>query len=117
MENSKSLFFCKIRKATKKSVLELPILKPTYEQLETELAQATELLKLALEEIAELKEKLKLNSKNSSKPPSTDQKANTPPKSPKERDSRQGTTRPKFPPKRGQKRGQNGVRPNPVCQA
>jgi len=26
MENSKSLFFCKIRKATKKSVLELPIL-------------------------------------------------------------------------------------------
>ena len=26
MENSKSLFFCKIRKATEKSVLELPIL-------------------------------------------------------------------------------------------
>ena len=59
-------------------------MKPTYEQLEAELAETkrkldktTELLILALERIAELEEKLNLNSKNSSKSPSTDQKANT----------------------------------------
>ena len=55
-------------------------MKPTYEQLETELAETkekldktTELLKLALEKIAQLEERLNLNSKNSSNPPSTDQ--------------------------------------------
>jgi transposase len=75
-------------------------MKPSYEQFETELAETTERLKLALEKIAELEEKLKLTSKNSSKPPSTEQKANTPPKPPKKRASRKGAARPKFPPER-----------------
>ena len=52
-------------------------MKPTYEQLEIELAETRAHLKLALNEIATLKEKLNQNSRNSSKPPSTDQKANT----------------------------------------
>lgn len=89
-------------------------MKPTYEQLETELAETkaelaetkkrldetTELLKLALEKIAELEEKLNLNSKNSSKPPSTDRKGNTPPKDPKSRKPREGVARAVYPPER-----------------
>jgi transposase len=82
-------------------------MKPTYEQLEAELAEtkgrlakATELLQLALEEIADLKEKLKLNSKNSSKPPSTDQKSNTANKDRKIRKSRKGISRTAYPPER-----------------
>jgi transposase len=82
-------------------------MKPTYEQLETELAETkkklqetTELLKLALEEIATLKEKLNLNSKNRSKPPSSDQKANTSQKEPKSRKPRKGVARQAFPPEK-----------------
>jgi transposase len=82
-------------------------MKPTYEQLEADLAEAnekivelTELLQLALEEIADLKEKLKLNSKNSSKPPSSDQKPNTVNKDRKKRKSRQGFAREAYPPER-----------------
>ena len=52
-------------------------MKPTYEELEAELRQTRELLKRALERIAQLEERLNRNSKNSSKPPSTDQKGNT----------------------------------------
>jgi transposase len=73
-------------------------MKPTYEELEAkyiqvkeelgktqeelgetqeELGELQELFKKAIEEIALLKEKLHLNSKNSSKPPSTDPKSNT----------------------------------------
>jgi len=76
-------------------------MKPGYEALELELTQtkeelakALELLKKALEEIAKLKERLNLNSKNSSKPPSTDQKGNT---DDKEKD---GKARTLFPPER-----------------
>src|SRR5438445_595881 len=82
-------------------------MKPTYEQLETELAKTQELLKKALEEInslrqevSKLKEQLNRNSKNSSKPPSTDQKGNTPPDNPKKRKKRRGIARPPFPPER-----------------
>jgi len=103
-------------------------MKSTYEQLETELAEtkaelaetkaelaetkaelaetkkkleeATGMLMRALEEIADLKEKLKLDSKNSSKPPSTDQKSNTVVKDRKKRESRKGITRNAFPPER-----------------
>ena len=89
-------------------------MKPTYEQLEAELAEtkselaetkrklsdAMELFKLALEEIADLKEKLQLNSRNSSKPPSSDQKANTANKERKRRKSRKGVARPAYPPER-----------------
>ena len=54
-------------------------MKPTYEQLESELAatkaalaKTNQLLREALDRIADLEEKLNLNSKNISKPPSTD---------------------------------------------
>lgn len=56
-------------------------MKPSYEQLEQELqaardeiAQLKALLKSALDRIAELEAQINRNSKNSSKPPSTDQK-------------------------------------------
>jgi hypothetical protein len=41
-------------------------MKPTYEELEAALARTQELLKIALAEIAKLKEQINLNSKNSS---------------------------------------------------
>jgi transposase len=72
-------------------------MKPTYEQLEAELAETRSLLKIALQKIQELEEKLKLNSENSSKPPSTDQKGNTPDKGKKKRPSRKGVSRTPFP--------------------
>lgn len=89
-------------------------MKPTYEQLEIELVETkaelaetksrlqevTELLKLSLEKIAELEERINLNSKNSSKPPSTDQKSNTSTKGNKKRKSRKGVARAVFPPER-----------------
>src|SRR3954467_9978030 len=60
-------------------------MKLTYDQLEEKLRRTEEVLGRALEEIARLHEKvtkleeqLKRNSKNSSKPPSTDHKGNTP---------------------------------------
>lgn len=90
-------------------------MKPTYEELEAtlahikadfehtkaELAKTQELLKMALEEITKLKEQLNRNSKNSSKPPSTDQKGNTnDDDQKKKRKGRKGKTRPLFPPER-----------------
>jgi transposase len=82
-------------------------MRPTYEQLELELAETKAklaetraLLKLALDEIADLKEKLNLNSKNSSKPPSTDQKTNTTSEEQKKRKSRKGVARSVYPPER-----------------
>jgi len=90
-------------------------MKPTYEKLKHQLEKAehqlekaehqlektNQFLKQALDRIAELEEKLKLNSKNSSKPPSTDQKANTekpPPKKP--RKGHPGVCRTPYPPSR-----------------
>lgn len=87
-------------------------MKPTYEQLEatfqqtksefeqtkSELAKAKELLKVAFEEIAKLKEQINLNSKNSSKPPSTDRKGNTSADGRKKgRKGRKGKARPAYP--------------------
>lgn len=46
-------------------------------QTKAELSKIQRLLKHALEEIARLKEQIKSNSNNSSKPPSTDQKGDT----------------------------------------
>ena len=82
-------------------------MKPTYEQIEQELAETkqelaetksklektTDLLRQALERIIVLEEKLNLNSNNSSKPPSTDQKNNTNSKSPKKKKPRKGMSR------------------------
>jgi transposase len=84
-------------------------MKPTYAELELELHQTKELLKKAFEEInklcgevAKLKEQIKRNSKNSSKPPSSDQKKNTdgPNQPKKERKKRKGKARTPFPPER-----------------
>lgn len=52
-------------------------MKPTYEELEAKLAETLNLLKLALDRIAVLEERINKNSKNSSKPPSTDRKGNS----------------------------------------
>lgn len=75
-------------------------MKPSYEELEIYLNKTQEqlnktqnLLKLALERIANLEERLNKNSKNSSKPPSSDQKANSPDRPNKERKSRPGHNR------------------------
>lgn len=50
-------------------------MKPTYEELETRIAEQAQLIKQLLERIAKLEDQLNKNSKNSSKPPSTDQKS------------------------------------------
>lgn len=81
-------------------------MKPTYEQLEEKLRRTEELLTRALVEITGLHEKIikledqiKRNSKNSSKPPSTDHKNNTPDINQKPpRNSRMGKSRLPFSP-------------------
>ena len=83
-------------------------MKPTYEELEarlirteTALARTQELLAKALERIVQLEEQINKNSKNSSKPPSGDQKANTTNvKKKKSRRSRKGVARAPLPPER-----------------
>lgn len=72
-------------------------MKPTYEELETKILRLEELLKQALEKIAKLEEQLNRNSKNSSKPPSTDQKSNTDGNQKKPRAPRIGRSRSPFP--------------------
>ena len=51
-------------------------MKPTYEELEKRVADQDKLIKRLLERIASLEDQLNKNSKNSSKPPSSDQKPN-----------------------------------------
>ena len=75
-------------------------LNTTKEELEA----TAELLRIAFEEIKTLKEKLNLNSKNSSKPPSSDQKPDTPTKDRKKRKPREGVSRSVFPLERINKR-------------
>lgn len=75
-------------------------MKPTYEELEEKVEQLSAMLKEALGRIAELEEKLNLNSNNSSKPPSTDHKGNTSVKGKKERPPRKGRSRAPFPKER-----------------
>lgn len=90
-------------------------MKLTYDELEldlhqtkAELERTRELLKKALEaisqlsdEVTKLKEQIAKNSKNSSKPPSSDQKGNTDPDQPKkERKKRKGRARTPFPTER-----------------
>ncbi len=64
----------------------------------THLFKMQELLKLALERVAKLEERLNRNSNNSSKPPSTDQKSNLPDKPKKDRKGRAGYSRALLPP-------------------
>jgi len=94
-------------------------MKPTYEELQaalantrteltntqtelantqTEFAKMHHLLKLALERIAILEEKLNKNSKNSSKPPSTDQKSNSTESNNTRKNRNKGCNRQSFPP-------------------
>jgi len=90
-------------------------MKPTYDELESELhqtraelTQTQELLKKAFVEIdrlvgevTKLKEKIDKNSENSSKPPSTDRKGNTDPDKPKKkRKGRKGKVRTPYPKER-----------------
>lgn len=75
-------------------------MKPTYDELEAKLVNTEALLKLALERIAKLEERLNANSKNSSKPPSTDHKANSKPKKSGSRKSRKGASRTVYPPEK-----------------
>lgn len=75
-------------------------MKPTYEELEQRLIKTENLLKLALERIADLEERLNKNSKNSSKPSSTDRKANTDQTARKPRMPRKGINRKPIPPER-----------------
>ncbi|NGX58871.1 MAG: hypothetical protein KR126chlam3_00011 [Chlamydiae bacterium] len=75
-------------------------MKPSYEQLEAELAEMKALLRQALERISKLEEQLNKNSKNSSKPPSTDQKSDTLTKNSKKRKSRKGYSRTPYPPEK-----------------
>lgn len=73
-------------------------MKPTYEELEAILAKTQNLLKLALERIAVLEEKLNKNSKNSSQPPSRDRKPNSSDQMDKDKRSRSGMNRALVPP-------------------
>ena len=72
-------------------------MKPTYEELEIALAKTQHLLKLALERITILEEKLNKSSKNSSQPPSKDRKPNKENPGKKERESRPGHNRALIP--------------------
>lgn len=75
-------------------------MKPTYEELESILAKTQHLLKMALDRIAELEERLNKNSKNSSKPPSSDRKANSDGQKGHEKKSRGGINRSPIPPEK-----------------
>lgn len=82
-------------------------MKPTYEELEFHLkttqealARTQNLLKFALERIAELEERFNKNSKNSSKPPSSDRKPNNEDLKNKERKARNGVNRDQIPPEK-----------------
>jgi len=90
-------------------------MKPTYDELESELyqtraelTQTRELLKKAfvemdrlIGEVTKLKEKIDKNSNNSSKPPSTDKKGNTDPDQPKKkRKGRKGKAKTPYPQER-----------------
>ena len=63
----------------------------------SQLFKMQELLKLALDRVTKLEERLNKNSNNSSKPPSSDQKSNLPDKPKKDRKSRPGFNRKMLP--------------------
>ena len=75
-------------------------MKPTYEELETILAKTQHLLKLALDRISELEERLNKNSKNSSTPPSKDRKSNKDDAKKGEKKNRKGINRSPIPPEK-----------------
>ena len=79
-------------------------MKPTYQELEDlcrwqaqRINELEDLLKQALDRISVLEERLSKNSKNSSKPPSTDRKRNTRLRKSQKRKFREGKARPLLP--------------------
>jgi transposase len=72
-------------------------MKPTYEELESAFVKTQHLLKLALDRITELEERLNKNSKNSSKSPSSDRKSNSDDQKGNEKKSRSGINRALIP--------------------
>jgi transposase len=95
---------------------ELEHTKAELEHTKAELAKTQELLKRAFEEINKLKELIGRNSKNSSKPPSTDQKGNTGGNGQKQtREGRQGKARTPFPTERVNKHIQCDRKNCPHC--
>lgn len=75
-------------------------MKPSYEELEAKLAETQQLLKVALERIAALEEQLNKNSKNSSKPPSSDRKSNCLSSYKHPKKPRNGIARARLPPEK-----------------
>ena len=53
-------------------------MKPTYEELEATIEKQNKIIEVLTSKIADLESQLRKNSKNSSKPPSSDQKSNSP---------------------------------------
>lgn len=72
-------------------------MKHSYEELESELIKTQDLLKLAIERIAMLEERINKNSSNSSKPPSTDPKGNSHGKNKKRKPRKKGFSRKQVP--------------------
>lgn len=73
-------------------------MKPTYEELEQRVHILEELLKKALDRIVYLEKRLGKNSGNSSKPPSTDPKPDTPEKGKPDKQPHPGKARAPYPP-------------------
>jgi len=69
-----------------------------FSETEIKLSETQRLLKLAIDRIAALEERVNKNSNNSSKPPSSDQKPNSSGGNGKRRKGRKGVNRPNFPP-------------------
>lgn len=99
-------------------------MKPSYEELESkltqiraELSETQNLLKLALERIAILEERLNKNSGNSSKPPSSDQKGNSKKKRKKRNSRKKGVSRAKVPPEKVDRFITCSLEVCPCCQS
>ena len=72
-------------------------MKPTYQELERLLEKALERIADLEQQVADLTERLGKNSKNSSKPPSTDRKRNTRLQKSRKRKPREGKARSLLP--------------------
>ena len=92
-------------------------LKKNYEELEKELKKTKVILKQALEKIDELEKRLNKNSKNSSKPPSTDRKANTDSKEKELKKGHKGIARAVYPPERVNRYVKCIMEQCPFCQS
>ncbi len=92
-----SLSYKQLKEKLAKSEENLTRVQDDFARTKDDLPRAESLLQLALKRIVKLEEQINKNSKNSSKPPSTDQKSNTSKKDPKKRAHRKGFSRPLYP--------------------